>query len=180
MALDPLRPQVTVEKLGELRRDPGWGMDSIGHVCDWNRVFLIRPDVLPHSPGHPSVQFTDAISPARHAEREHGHVERSFVGPEIHEFLPRESKLIPVAREVPVHHFERECIVSGSDRSVRRKDGRGLDLFRGLVEFLALQNTLSNPFQNHEGRVPFVGVKDRGLAAESPENTDTTYSQYNF
>ena len=164
--VEPAGAEVMIEQLEHRAGHPGRHVHAVGDAAHRD---LIGRRVGPHRPPHRSrdlaVQRADAVDVRRRAQRERGHVElRSaavVVLAQREEALPVLADLAPRAGEVFLDQVEREGIVAGRHRRVRREHGRAPDLFERVVERAALLDDLANALQRDERRVAFVEVPHR-------------------
>src|SRR5688572_29528407 len=66
----------------------------------------------------------------------------------------------------------RERVVPGGHRRMRREHRRRTDLVERLLEGRALLDEIADPLQDDEGRVPFVQMKDQGIRPERLQRPD--------
>ena len=101
----PILAQVLVEQMPHAPRQPGAGMDSVGNVGDRDIIFTpLRPDKVPHLPGHSSVKLGYGVATLRKAQRQHGHAEtiapRHCMAGQINELVAGETQLRPDGRKI--------------------------------------------------------------------------------
>ncbi len=140
----PVGADKASEQRGDLRRHPGWHMDTVRHRSDGNlRLWQSAPRVLPQPPRHCAMQ------PA-HTDRLVGQSQRGVSGhkpvarisrtlaAEIHEAVEGDADLGQVGIEEVPHEPGLEEITPGRDRRVRREhDARTRDQPRLLQRHLS-------------------------------------------
>ena len=98
----------------------------------------VRPERRPHPARDLAVQLAHRVDEARRPQRERGHVEEralaAVVPAERQEILAVLAELTPAAGEVRFDELEREGVVAGRHRRVRREHRRAADLGERRVE----------------------------------------------
>ena len=88
--------------------------------------------------------------------------------PEREEPIAIGAERSPAACEVFLDEVERERVVSGRHRRVRREDRASPDFLERVVEARAALDEIANALQDDERRVSFVQVKDRPGRIRAP------------
>ena len=170
----PVLAQMFIEQDAHPPGQPGGGMDAVGHGCDRNILFLfhLRPEELPHAPGHPPMQFRDAVAAIRISQSQDGHAEGIAPGLlvlcQVYELVAAQAQFGPVIRKVFIHQPEWELIIAGRDRRMRGEDISNTRLGDSLLEGQALGHQFACPFQSEEGRVAFIHMPDARVIPQYP------------
>ena len=151
--------QVVAPPLGdplvEQRRERGGGPGHRVHPVR-DRVDRI---VGEHGARHVAVAHRHAVDEPREVQREVRHVQH----PLVHPARALEQRHALVAEHVP-HHLERELVVAGRHRRVRREDAALAHRFEVRVVELEVLTFLDLPLEQlerEERRVPLVQMVDR-------------------
>jgi hypothetical protein len=146
----PLR-HPPVEQLRELRTGPRHRVHAVG-----DRVHRILRE---HPARHVAVAHRHAVHEAREVQREVRHVQHPLVHP-ARSFQERDT----LVAEHVAHHLERELVVAGRHRRVRREDAAVAHRLQIGVVQLEVLPPVELPLEQLQGeqrRVPFIEVVDR-------------------
>ncbi len=185
MPIPPVRGHVVVEQPRHLVRQPRRHVDAVRDRADRSQVLRhARPDRRPHLAGDDAVEPADGVDPLGGAQGERRHVELRpravVVRAELHEPIAVLAQRAPAASEMRLDQAEREGIVPGRYRRVRREHRRQPHLFERLVEREARLDVIPDPLQDDEGRVPFVEVPDRRSRAEGLQRANAADAENDF
>src|SRR5262249_34492512 len=139
----------------------------------------------PHRARNTSVHLADAVAPPGESQRQRRHIEvRAAVSvrmaAERQKLLTVESQRIPVTVEMFLDQMERERVVSGRNRRVRREYGRRADEIGGIVETHSALRQRANAFEHEKRGVTFVGMEDRRAYPQTFEHAHAADSQNHF
>ena len=181
-AVYPAVAELRVERLGRTLRHPGGQVHAVRHVADRDtRRVATGPKVTPHASRFDTVAPRDAVHMLREPDREDGHVEMPVVArrvmPQPQHGLAAHAHLLPDRTGARLDLFAGERVVAGSEGRVGREHAGRPDLPHRLVERHPLRDQLAHPLQQHERRVPFVGVPGRGPLAQRAQHADATNAQ---
>ena len=160
--------QVPLEQPRQVARHPRRHVHAVGDRAA--RPFFARrlaPQRREHLSRHLAVQLADGVDRARRSHRERRHVElrarcrsRSARAPET---ARRGRSSIPsMLGELLLDQVERERVVAGRHRRVRREDRRPPDFGERVVPVGARREEIAHALQDDERGVAFVEVPDRG------------------
>ena len=163
---------VPVEHRLHGRRGPGRGVHAVG-----DRIDLVLRE---HRPGDLAVSFGHAVHVLAVVEREIRHVQHV-----VQAELPRALvERVVVTGDDAGHQRQRELVVSGGHRRMRREHAQRLDGLHGLAadRFLAaLARFLERELDGEQRGVAFVHVKASQIAvAERAQHADAADAEDHF
>src|ERR671918_609081 len=130
------------------------------------------------------MNFTYRIGRACAADSQGGHIEHRpeaiVVMPELQKLVSVGTRVRPIPRKVGVHKINAECVMSGSDRSMRCKDRGAAYFLKSRLEALATIHPLTHSLEGYKCRVPLVQMPDHRLMTQSSQCANTANAEYNL
>src|SRR5215470_257147 len=108
---------------------------------------------MPHRARNTSVHLADAIAPSGETQGQRRHIEIRPTGTvrmtaERQKLLAVKPQRLPITVEMLLDQMERERVVSGGNRRVRRKYARRADEIGGLVKTHSVLRQGANAFEH--------------------------------
>jgi hypothetical protein len=181
----PVGAQVVVEQRHHPVRHPGREVDAVGHVRDRHLARLAaRPQVVPDAARLLAVPLRHAVDAAGEPAGQHRHVELPVVAggmvAEAQEHVARDAELLPHGARALFDQLVREDVVAGGHRGMRSEERGRAYLSDRLLERRSLGHELAEPLDQHERRVPLVGVPRAGIHAHGAQHPDAGDSERPF
>ena len=128
------------------------------------------------------MNAADAVLKTRSAYGQRGHVELlpAIDQTQRQQFFLAQTQLPAHRREVILHGFGAEIIVSSGHRRMGGKHGIRRDCFERGTERQALRDQQTRAFENQKRRVAFIDVPGRRFKAQFAERTHAADAQHDF
>src|SRR3954454_18011846 len=177
----PVGAQMFVQDCHDRTRHPGGEMDTVGDVGDRNR--LERPvgrEIRPQVASDLSVPPRHTVYPGRESHSHSRHMEliaMAGVSPKAEQLLPAYAHLVPDRSGAGLELVGGERIVSRWHRGVSGEYTLRPNLLYRLIQRRTGNDQLAQPLDEHESRVPLVGMPHPGIDTDSPKHTNTAHTQ---